>query len=296
MKVNRSYQIGLLVFCSCLLLYFGTVFLMGGQVFSTRNIYYVSYPVNKGLSISAPVHLKGHIVGRIKKVDILPDKGYSTLVTIEVDKKFPLTVNSTLTVSRSSIFEGNILELDLQAGKLIEPGSTVVGQISKELDELGLQNMMREVTTLVSHMSDVMGDLKETTSNIKGFVTSAVASFDGIADSTKVVANDLKYMSHYLADHKVGLVAVVDAVNKICDQVHAVELGQSMSSLHSILQNADTLIQNIVDKQGSCGLFINDAELYNKLNLCVKNLDNLLVDIRKKPHRYINFTLWGLKK
>lgn len=296
MRINKSYQIGLLVFCSCLLLYFGVVFLMGGRVFSTCNTYYVSYPVNKRLGVSAPVQIKGHVVGRIKKVDILPDKDYSTLVTVEVDKKFPLTVNSTLTVSKSSMFEGNILELDLQAGELLEPGSTVVGQISKELDALGFQNIIREVTSLVSSMSVIMGDLKDTTLNVKDFVTKVVASFDDIADSTKTVAKDMKYMSHYLTDHKVGLIAVVNAVNKICDQIQAIGLEKSVSNFHSILQNADIVMQNIVNKQGSCGLFINDAELYNRLNLCVQNLDNLLVDVRKKPHRYLNFTLWGGKK
>ena len=45
--------------------------------------------------------------------------------------------------------------------------------------------------------------------------------------------------------------------------------------------------------QGSVGMLLKDAELYNSLNDAGENLALLLEDLKANPMRYVHFSLFG---
>ena len=58
-------------------------------------------------------------------------------------------------------------------------------------------------------------------------------------------------------------------------------------------------VKNVTDRlnsnQGTLGLLMNDASLYNNLNTTVSNADSLMLDLRQHPKRYVHFSVFGKK-
>lgn len=152
MKINKNYTIGLLVLSSLGILYYGFSFLKGYNIFSKYNHYQVSYPVNKNLCVSAPVKLKGHVVGMVTKVEIQPKQNYSTLVTIQIDKQFPLTHTSKVMLNNAGMMECNALEIELQKGRPIGRQDIIIGQIHPDFNDIDLKAMTAQIATVTQNL------------------------------------------------------------------------------------------------------------------------------------------------
>jgi phospholipid/cholesterol/gamma-HCH transport system substrate-binding protein len=66
------------------------------------------------------------------------------------------------------------------------------------------------------------------------------------------------------------------------------------------LQKTTAQLQGIMDKvnnnQGSLGMLVNDKELYNNMNKSLKSVTELTNDLKARPGRYINVSVFGGKK
>ncbi|MBP6094693.1 MAG: MCE family protein, partial [Cytophagaceae bacterium] len=83
---SNELKVGFLALLAFLILYFGFNFLKGNDVFSSSNIYYVTYDNVDGLTSSNQVLLNGIEVGKVKKVELLPENGNKIKVTLRINK------------------------------------------------------------------------------------------------------------------------------------------------------------------------------------------------------------------
>lgn len=75
----------------------------------------------------------------------------------------------------------------------------------------------------------------------------------------------------------------------------AVDVEGTMAKVDKTLANVQTLTDKINNGEGSLGLLINDASLYNNLTTTVRNADSLVVNLREHPKRYVHFSIFGKK-
>ncbi|MBX9890520.1 MAG: hypothetical protein K2X94_04585 [Amoebophilaceae bacterium] len=295
MQINKNYKVGLLALCSCAILYYGFWFLKGRDIFSKTNGYYVSYPVNKNLFVSAPVKLRGHVVGMITKIEIVPNQNYSTLAKIEVDKKFPLTEHSKVLLNNAGVMEANALELELHEGKPLKTGAVIVGQIHPDFNEIDIKAMTTQVTTVTSNLikttqrfNDILGNIEKTSFTLS-------SAIDALQHNVMTISDNIMAISIPLADPKKGVPRLLTSMHKILTHVESIPFKDFSTGGIRILKHTETLLQNIADQQGTMGLLIHDKKLYNNLLYSSKNLDNLLFSIRKHPQRYVHFSVFGSK-
>ena len=64
----------------------------------------------------------------------------------------------------------------------------------------------------------------------------------------------------------------------------------------TISQNLESLLLTINNTEGSVGKMIYKDSLHQNLNNLLKDMDALLVDIKKNPKNYVSISLWGDKK
>ena len=69
-----------------------------------------------------------------------------------------------------------------------------------------------------------------------------------------------------------------------------------MTKLNNTLDNAENFTQKLNNRNSSLGLLLNDRTTYDKLNSTIQSADNLLIDIKENPKRYINVSVFGSKK
>ena len=53
------------------------------------------------------------------------------------------------------------------------------------------------------------------------------------------------------------------------------------------------MVSGIKNGKGSLGQLLNDTKLSDNLNNASKNLDNLLIDLKANPKRYVHFSVFG---
>jgi phospholipid/cholesterol/gamma-HCH transport system substrate-binding protein len=92
------------------------------------------------------------------------------------------------------------------------------------------------------------------------------------------------------------LSAIFANLNSITDSLAAVRFKETFEHLNAALATAEQVLQKLENGEGSAGLLINDPELYNNLNSAAEELDELLLDLKHNPKRYIDLSLFGGKK
>lgn len=286
-------MIGLLVLSSLGILYYGFLFLKGHDIFSKYNHYQVSYPVNKNLCVSAPVKLKGHVVGMVTKVEIQPKQNYSTLVTIEVDKQFPLTHTSKVMLNNAGMMEGNALEIELHKGPPIGKQDVIIGQIHPDFNDIDLKAMTAQVATVTQNLIRTTEGVNAILLNLEKTSATLHTAINGLECNINTITKNIIAISSPLADSKRGIPAMFPAVHGLLMEIQSIPFKDISCRVTNMLQELEKLIQHTTNDGGSFGRFIHDPTFYHNLNHSVANLNALLFDLQKRPSRYLHFALFG---
>ena len=78
----------------------------------------------------------------------------------------------------------------------------------------------------------------------------------------------------------------------ICTIANA-NAGKAMRSLSNTSVRIEEIIKSVESGEGSLGKLISSDSLYSDIDRTVKSLDKLLLDIRERPGRYVEFSIFG---
>ena len=67
---------------------------------------------------------------------------------------------------------------------------------------------------------------------------------------------------------------------------------RNQESLVRVLQNADTILSRISNRNGTLGLLVADSSLYRETTLTMIQLRQLLSDIQANPRKYFTFSVF----
>jgi phospholipid/cholesterol/gamma-HCH transport system substrate-binding protein len=68
-----------------------------------------------------------------------------------------------------------------------------------------------------------------------------------------------------------------------------------MSKVDTTLNYIQLMSEKMNRKDNSLGLLLNDSSLYNNLSQTAGSANNLLIDLKENPKRYVHFSLFGKK-
>ena len=88
---------------------------------------------------------------------------------------------------------------------------------------------------------------------------------------------------------------VLENTNRFTANLAAVDVAGTMLQVNQTLENVKTLTNRLNSNNGTLGLLMNDASLYNNLNATMRSADSLVVNIKEHPKRYVHFSLFGKK-
>jgi phospholipid/cholesterol/gamma-HCH transport system substrate-binding protein len=57
----------------------------------------------------------------------------------------------------------------------------------------------------------------------------------------------------------------------------------------------EQMTQKLNSNEGTLGLLMRDASLYQNLTSTAASADSLLIDLRQHPKRYVHFSIFGKK-
>ena len=294
---TKEVKIALTAIVGIVVLFYGLQFLKGLNVFSTDITYYVAFDDVSGLSPSSPVYANGYRVGVVKSLNY--DYNPQGKIVAELD------LNKNMRVPRGSHAElasdllGNIkinLVLSEDPINMIGYGDTIPGEmemgmmtkVSKMLP--AIEHMMPKLDSIITSLNTLLADpaLRNTLHNV-----------EGMTGNLNATSAELKRLSASLNMEVPGMMnkanGVLDNTQQLTGNLAAIDVEGMAAKVNQTLANVEQMTQKLNSNEGTLGLLMRDATLYNNLSSTAASADSLLIDFKAHPKRYVHFSVFGKK-
>jgi phospholipid/cholesterol/gamma-HCH transport system substrate-binding protein len=293
---SREMRIGLIVIIAIGLLFFGLNYLKGVNIFSSTNYYIAIYKNVDGLVPSNAVYIKGYKVGQIDKIvyDFSRDSSFMVYMTINKDLKLPKGTRAEL--ADEGLVGGKQVNLVLapasetyyQSGDIIESSVPVTLMETLKTGIVpNLEKIVPKLDSLVTNLNKVASDPA---------IGKSLASIQRTTANLDETSVQLKSMMHK------DVPQIMTKVNKIADNFASVSdnlrnanFAATIASINHTLANLESASGKLNSKDGTLGLLLNDKTLYVNLSNMTGSANDLMVDLKAHPKRYVHFSVFGKK-
>ena len=194
---------------------------------------------------------------------------------------------------------GNV-ELDLILGPnpvdLMEPGDTIFGHIQQsalaKASEIipQVQLMIPKIDSILYHVNMLLSDPA---------LSNSLQNIDQITANLSSTTNELKHLSSSLKTQVPGMIEkadnVLDNTNTLTKNLSDLDIAMTMAKVNNTLQNVEQMTAKLNSNEGTLGLLMRDAQLYENLNSTMMHADSLMIDLKSHPKRYVHFSVFGKK-
>jgi phospholipid/cholesterol/gamma-HCH transport system substrate-binding protein len=318
-KYSKEFIVGLIVFLSILILYWGISFLKGSDIFSTSTKVYAVYQKVDGLNKSQPVVISGFQVGHITNMQFHPRNDGSVIVEMSITSDYPIYTNSIARITSTDFLGGKAIELipgnNMQ---LVKTGDTLIPEITLSLtEEVNMQvaplknkieKLLASVDTILILTSGIFTeDFRDNIESSVGSLRNTFASLENATKSFEILISeneenltrtieDVSDVSHTLQENKANLDNIIKNFAAVSDSLIQSNPGEAFRSLTATLVSFNHLLERVEQGEGNLGLLLKDENLYKNLELASERLNLLLLDVQLNPKRYINVSVFGRPK
>lgn len=310
MKIANETKVGILAACAIALLIIGYNFLKGNSIFSSETILYARYTRVDGLGVSKPVLINGFQIGRVDKLVLQPNG--EILATLKIKGKYDIPKNSIAKLESTDLLGSKAIVMALGTGKdYAQDGDTLNSNVEKNLME-AVQPVQKKAELIIGKMDSILTsvntilnpDFQKNVNKSFNSISNTLASLEGTSKKVDgLVGTEGKRISAILANaesisgnlknNNAKINAILSNLNTITDQVAAANFKQTIDNANKAVADLQGIVSKVNDGKGSLGLLINDTKMYDNLNDASKNLDNLMIDIKANPKRYVHFSVFG---
>ncbi len=294
--ITREVKIGFLVVCSGVILFFGFNYLKGINIFNPANYYQTSYTDIDGLIETSPVFSHGHKIGQVSKINYDFSKQVPFIVTLDIANDVHLPKGTVAELCNNGLVGGKAIRFiyPKNISEVAPKGDLLPSSVEPSL--MGdVQNLLPKVQTLLESTDSLMRSVRALAESKQ--LKNSLNSIEHITADLEASSSQLKT----LMNNDVPKIAQnVDAMTKdfatIGSNVSKIDFAQTVNKVDNAMTNLDAVSQKINSGKGTLGLLVNDPTLYNNLSSTSKSADNLLVDMKQNPKRYVHFSIFGGKK
>ena len=297
MKLTNEVKIALVAIVGIVLLYIGMQFLKGLTLFSNDNYYYARFNDVTGMSVSSPIYANGYRVGVVAGIEYDYNSPENIIAVLSIDPRLRLPKETFAEISSDLL--GNVrLELKLGPNPIdhLAEGDTIVGSIP--------QGMMSKVGNMVPQIEQLLPKLDSILASVNALLASPALSnslqnIETITVNLSATSKQLNLLSTSLngqlpqvLEKADGALANAEAFTRKLDNI---DIAATMSKVDQTLSNVQQMTNALNSKEGTLGLLMHDAQLYNNLNATMSDADKLMIDIKEHPKRYVHFSVFGSK-
>lgn len=293
---TKEMMIGACVLIALAILFFGIEYLKGVSIFRPSNYYYAVYTDVKGLEVSAPVMVNGYKIGQVDNVELMYDRPGNVLVSMSLDKKFRIPVNSKALIESSLLGTASVKIEMARGSEFYTPGDTVpAGIASGMMDQVseqllpGVSGMMPKLDSIFTNINNLTGNeaLLQSFRNIEELTATLNSTAKALNATVRTLPSTVGSVN--------GVISSVDSLvadlNRVTSEIANAPIDSTLNNFNRISADLAAITGQLQDPNSTVGALLNDSGLYDNLTKASQSLDSLLVDIRKNPKRYISIKL-----
>ncbi len=310
MKIAAETKVGLLAIVSIAILVIGYSFLKGNDVFTKEKIYYAKYSRVEGLTVSKPILVNGYQIGRVSSMKLLPTG--QILTEFKVHKQYSIPSNTIARIASTDFLGNKAIIFDLgDSQKIALSGDTLGGGINQNiLDQIEPVQKKAEAVVLVidsiltsinntinpefqknvnrsiASIANTLNTLENTSRQVDGLVGLEKSKISNILTNIELIASNFR-------DNGEKINAIFNNLESVSDQAAKANFTETINKANLAVADFQLLMDGINNGNGSLGKLLNDEELYTNLEDASKSLDNLIIDMKQNPSRYVHFSIFG---
>ena len=303
MKISKETKVGFLCTAVLVIAYWGFNFLKGREIFSSKNVYCTVYESGQGLTTSSPVLVNGMSVGRVRSMQILPDKKHSVLVTFETERSIRLTDATQARLINQNLLGSKGIDLLIEEGNPLKNYDTVSGHIEKSLGETFVESALptlndaKDISLLASQF---VSNLVENTDKINAIFTNLEQTVRQLRETVDVnqkginaLGQNMTEVSSALSDRENGVRPLLAKLNLLLEGVKGKDIQEILVKLKGVSSNVENVLDKTTQGENSLSKLLYDDSLYTNLDQTLLSLNHLLVDMKAHPWRYVSFSIFG---
>ena len=290
-------RVGLVVVVAVAILVVGIIWIKGIKFNQTKYRYSVIFPEVGTLKVGDPVSVSGVDKGKVKKIqlyqgDVLVTLDLSTDVVLKKDANFTVKnigLMGERFVAVQTGYSDTLLDLSQPIRGNYDSGvSEVMGRMGEMIDQLGrlVANLEGVLGTKWSResMTQIIKNLKEISHDMNALLNRNKGKFDQTMDNLSHSSAELKKI---IDENKEKLQTTVDNFGEA-----SVKLDNVVTVLDTISISLKKLTSKIESGEGTLGQLVNDTTLYEQIKKTAQHVDDLILDIKKNPKKYLKVTVF----
>ncbi len=313
MKISNETKVGILAAITIAILIIGYNFLKGNDIFVSENEFYAKYDKVDGLAVSKPVLVNGYQIGRVSALTLLANGQVLAQFKIKPQYEVPRNTiarleSTDLLGSKAVVFDlgnslqyaidGDTLNANVQANLLeqVEPVQKKAQQIVSKMDSvLTSVNMIlnpdfqKNINRSFASIANTLQTLESTSKTVDGAVGIQAKRIDVILANAESISNNLKNNNQKINE-------MVGNFNSFSSQMAATNIKATIDNANKAVTELQAAVNKVNQGTGSIALLLNDDKLYNNLSKSAKDLDELMLDVKANPKRYVSFSVFGGRK
>ena len=294
---TKEVQIALVAIVGLVILFFGMNFLKGLSLFSAGNQYMAKFSDVTGLSASSPVYCNGVKVGTVESINYDYSRPDNIVAVLGLDADMQLPQGTSAEIASDLL--GNV-RLELKLGEAtaarLAVGDTILGGqqtglMSKAAGMVPqIEQMLPKLDSILASVNALLADptISRSLHNIEDITAGLTTTAAGLNQLTVSLNRQLPV----LMSRADGVKANADTLTR---SLNDMDLAATMAKVDRTLQNVEQMTAKLNSKEGTLGLLMRDAELYNNLNATMAHADSLMIDLKAHPKRYVHFSVFGKK-
>jgi phospholipid/cholesterol/gamma-HCH transport system substrate-binding protein len=294
---STEIRVGLVVIIAAAILLFSLLWIRGFRINHRRYELAIIFPTVGGLTAGDPVQVAGVEKGKVKDVQL---RTSDVQVTISLEHDVRLSEDAEMSIQNVGLMGEKFVAID--PGNSPQPLSA--DQPIFGCYQAGMTEVMGETEELLRQLRGVAITIHETIGNPEARA-SIQESLENIRKFSSVLANlldqqggDLTIALRDLRTASQGFRELVEdnqsQMDSTMDRFHqaSIDLGQLTQQLTEISATFKRMADKIERGEGTLGEFVHDETLYRDIKSTVKSLDELILDIKENPDRYIHLELF----
>ena len=294
---NKEVKIALVAICGLVILFFGMNFLKGLNLFSSSNIYFISFKDISGLAASSPIYADGYKVGVVKNIIYDYNNTGGTVVEADIDNRLRIPKGSSAEIVSDML--GNVkvnLLLATNPRERVNPGETIQGGIND--GALGqMKNMLPTVMQILPKVDSIVTSVNMLLANPA--IAQSLQNVEAVTGNLTVTTRRLNNLLATLEGSVPGMMTRTDSIlhnaNTLTKNLNQIDVAGTVARVDETLANIEKFTEQLNNNEGTLGLLMRDPALYNNLNSTMRSADSLLIDLKAHPKRYVHFSLFGRK-
>lgn len=294
---TKEVQIALVAIAGLVVLFFGLKFLKGVSLASSDATYYALFKDMSGLSENCPVYADGYKVGIVKDIIFNYGGDQPNVAVLDLDAQMRLPKGTSAEIESDML--GNIklnLLLANNPRERMESGDTIKGDMNKGLmDRVGemlpaMERMVPKLDSILTSINMLLADPA---------IANSMHNVERITADLTVTTQQLNTMmgsvNRQLPTLMTKANSVMDNTETLTRNLSGLDVQGTMNRVNMTLDNVEQMTAKLNSNEGTLGLLMRDPSLYNNLSNTMNSANELLIDLKSHPKRYVHFSLFGRK-